>query len=78
MVDSDDSYNCVRNTRFFEENYEEENQERETQNNVSAASNFKVYIDKHVSKFLTYKREIGTVLHIRNLKKGLYLYKNIF
>lgn len=77
-IDNDTGYNCARNTVFFDAEYNSKTSERDTQNAVSAASNYKIYVDKHVTKFLTFKREIGTVLHIRNLKAGLYLYKNIF
>ncbi len=45
---------------------------------LAAISNYKPFIDKHVRKFLNYKREIGTVLHIRNVTAGLVISGNTF
>jgi hypothetical protein len=45
---------------------------------VVATSRHKLNIDKHVRKFLTNKREIGTVIHLKNVTHGLILYNNSF
>ncbi len=35
-------------------------------------------MDKHIRQFLTSKREIGTVIHLKNVTKGILLQNNIF
>ena len=37
-----------------------------------------MYLDKHVRYYLTNIRPVGTVLHLRNVTKGLILYDNTF
>ena len=47
-------------------------------NDISATASYKIYLDKHIRKFLYRKREIGSALHIKNVTYGLILYNNSF
>jgi hypothetical protein len=84
------SYNCQRLTKFpgvTTASFFNENANNNKNNNmqvvdelldVVATSNYKLYIDKHIRKYLYKKREIGSVMHIKNVTFGLILYNNSF